>query len=1089
MKRSSDSRRGPWRRFASMRSTFNRSLLRRLVAPAVAVAVGVSSTGMPSTAYGVEEYDRFLTGLRQRHYFDMALDYLDLMRNSPLLTEQQRQLVSFEEARTYLEAARDVDHSERDKMLDGARDRFEKFVKEQPDHPQAAGAATQLGAVLVERGRNRVEQALLPSSAPDVKKKLMDEARPFFDQAEKTFTTAQEKFKALLDSFPKFMAPNDPRVAQREAAKGELIKAHMYHAYGLYERSRTYEKESADWKKALTTAAEKYGQIYKDYRTLIAGLSARLQEGKCYQELGDVKRALGLFNDLLGQPDDLKELRPFKASAMYLSLQCWTSDSEKMYELGSIQADEFLKAAANEDEDRPEWLAVRYYGAIAHKLWADSVAKDATGEEAKTRDQNYDKAREYAERVATLTNDYQSQARSLMKELSGGTADRPIRSFLEAQNRGLDSMNAFSAAAAAVNTITDKAMQDAKLKEADDARNAALAFYRQALSLADENTKIEDKNIVRYYICYLTYTQQKTYEAAVLGEYLLRYYPNSNGAKPAAQIALASYVAEYQANQEKLLNNTGTPVNPEFDRQRMYAIASEIAKRWSGDKEADNAWNILLAIAINEKNSAEILKTLGNIRPESEIRADAEMRAGRTLWALYSEQLILDDGTPGKMPAAEMQKLAAEANKILDQAMEREKPKIAGPANMSLQHAETQMFLCESRLATAQTAKALECIDDPKFGLLPLVRAAAQNPAATVAPIPLESVKLALQAYVLNNKVEEAQKLAGELSTLLGAGAGDQQLQLANTYLNLALRIEKQIDQHRQTKNFDALKQAAKGFTFFLGELVKSAAAFDENSRFQNLNWVSENYYKLGADLVAMEKATAEDKTTGIGYLDTSAKLDAETLSPMTQDGSDAQLVVKLRRARSLRKGEKYDEAVDAVVEILAKKPFLIEGQIDACETLMEKAVRKNDLGSTLLAITGGRPGSDGGNVIWGWRRIADTMRNSPQFQTPAKPADLAAGASAEDANKHAAETAKYQTDLATHLEFMKLYHTSRLKVAECYWQLAQATQVPEDRKKHLNAVVYTIDVTEQYTPDLGGDEWKPKYQELKNKAVEALKS
>jgi len=1077
MKRSFRSHRGPWRRFASIGS-----ILGRLVAPAVAAVVGLQST-----AYGVEEYDRFLSGLRQRHYYDMALDYLDLMRNSQLLTEEQRQLVSFEEARTFLEAARDVDHAERDKMLDGARDRFEKFVKEQPNHSQAAGAATQLGAVLVERGRNRVEQALLPSSSPEVKKKLMDEARPFFDQAEATFTSAQEKFKALLDTFPKFMAPNDPRVAQREAAKGELIKAHMYHAYGLYERSRTYDKDSADWKKALTTAAEKYGQIYKDYRTLIAGLSARLQEGKCYQELGDTKRALGLFNDLLGQPDELKELRPFKASAMYLSLQCWTADTEKMYELGAIQADDFLKAAANEDEDRPEWLAVRYYGAIAHKMWADTIAKDATGEDAKTRDRNYDTAREYAERVATITNDYQSQARSLMKELSGGTVDRPIRSFLEAQNRGLDSMNAFSAAIAAANTATDKATQDAKLKEADDARNTALEFYRQALSLADENTKIDDKNIVRYYISYLTYTQQKTYEAAVLGEFLLRYYPNSNGSKPAAQIALASYVAEYQANQEKLLNNAGTPVNPEYDRQKMYAIASEIAKRWKDDKEADNAWNILLAIAINEKNSAEILRALGNIRPESEIRADAEMRAGRTLWALYSEQLILDDNTPGKMPAAEMQTLATEANKILDQAMEREKPKIAGPANMTLQHAETQMFLCESRLATGQTAKALECIDDPKVGLLPLVRAAAQNPAATIAPIPLESVKLALQAYVLNDKVDEAQKLTGELSGLLGAGANDQQLQLANTYLNLALRIEKQIDQHRQNKNVDALKQSAKGFTFFLGELVNSAGAFDENSRFQNLNWVSENYFKLGSDLVGQEKATAADKAAGAGYLDTSVKLDAEKLAPMTQDGSDAQLVVKLRRARSLRRAEKYDEAVDAVAEILAKKPFLIEAQIDACEILMEKALQKADPASTLLAITGGRPGSDGGNVIWGWRRIADTMRNSPQFQTPVKPADLSADAPPDAVTKHKADLEKYQTDLATHLEFMKLFHTSRYQVAECYLTLAQATQDPVERKKHLNAVIYTIDVTEQYAPDMGGDAWKPKYQELKNKATQVL--
>jgi hypothetical protein len=114
-------------------------------------------------------------------------------------------------------------------------------------------------------------------------------------------------------------------------------------------------------------------------------------------------------------------------------------------------------------------------------------------------------------------------------------------------------------------------------------------------------------------------------------------------------------------------------------------------------------------------------------------------------------------------------------------------------------------------------------------------------------------------------------------------------------------------------------------------------------------------------------------------------------------------------------------------------------------------------------------------------------MRGSPQFQTPVKPADLPAGAPAEEVSKHKADTAKYDADMATHLEFMRLFHTARYKVAECYMTLAQAEQAVDQRKKHINAVIYTIDVTEQYTPDMGGDEWKTKYQELKAKATQAL--
>ena len=122
------------------------------------------------------------------------------------------------------------------------------------------------------------------------------------------------------------------------------------------------------------------------------------------------------------RPDEIRELRPFKASAMYLSLQCWTADTEKMYELGCVQADEFLRAASNQDEYRPEWLAVRFYGAIAHKKFADTKPKDAKGEDAKARDQSYEKAAEYAGFVANVSNEYQNQARALLREITGSDA-------------------------------------------------------------------------------------------------------------------------------------------------------------------------------------------------------------------------------------------------------------------------------------------------------------------------------------------------------------------------------------------------------------------------------------------------------------------------------------------------------------------------------------------------------------------------------------------------------------------------------------------------------------------------------------------
>lgn len=1035
--------------------------MKRLRLLAVTALCGLTWSTSGGVARSAEEYERFLAGLRGRGYFDAALDYLAAMRASPLLSDDQKMMVPFEEARTFLEASRsERDNSAREKLLDGARDKFKEFADRNSAHPQAAGAVTQLGAVLVERGRAKLEQGLAPQNTAN-RKPLMEEARKFFDEAEKVFQDAEKKFDERLATYPKFMAPNDPRVAEREKVKGDLIQAHMFHAYGLYEKSRTYDSNNKDehkaWETALRTAADKYGAIYKDYRTLIAGLAARLKEGQCYQELKDTKRALGLYADLLGQPNELKALRPYKASAMYLSLQCWTSDSEKMYELAYRQGDEFLKESANDELQSPEWLAVRYFTALAHKLrYSQLPEKPAAGEETKEKQFCYDAARQNAEVVASTQNEYQDPARALLKDLLGSNVntDREPKSFLEAQNRGMDSMNAFSQAMADREKAADEATRTAKEKEALESRQKANDMFYKAIRLADENTTLEDINTVRYYLCYLAYTENRAYDAAVLGEFLLKNYPNSGGARQAAQIALASYVNEYQAA-------NGSPVGA-FDRLKMQQLAAEIAKRWKGEKEADDAWNILLAIAMNEKRIPDMLLALDNIQLTSPIRAEAEMKAGRSLWSLYQEQLAMDEGAANKLSAAEMQDITVKANKILGDAIKRQvEGGLDSIEKMKLNQAETQMFLCESLIALGKFPEALQTLEDPKIGLLTLVRGKDKNAEATQDPIPLETYKLALQAYVLNDKVDKAQELIPELDALGTGGGGDQKAELANTYLNLALRLEKQIEQQRQNKNLEALKAAAKGFAFFLGQIENAGDAFVGDSKFQNLNWVSENYFRLGSDLVTQTTVSNEDRAAAKEYFSKSAALD-DKLAPLTKPDSDAQLIVKLRKARAMRRAGNFVEAIGSLTDVLRGRRNLMEAQMEAAETYMDRAATNKEPNIYTLAVNGGRPDEKGDNIIWGWHRIAKTMQGAPPFA---------------DVND------------ASHKEFVKLFHQARYNVAWCAYMQGMAQTSKDERDKHLKQADYAITITEQYTPDMGGEDWKPKYDELKKKVQSALKN
>jgi hypothetical protein len=107
---------------------------------------------------------------------------------------------------------------------------------------------------------------------------------------------------------------------------------------------------------------------------------ARLKEGQCYKNLGNTKRALGLYHDILSQPDDIDQLRRLRVTSMYLSLECWTSVQEKLYELAFSQGEEFLKQLRPGEASWPEWQAVRFHTSRGYLLAAGTLGPDRTEE-------------------------------------------------------------------------------------------------------------------------------------------------------------------------------------------------------------------------------------------------------------------------------------------------------------------------------------------------------------------------------------------------------------------------------------------------------------------------------------------------------------------------------------------------------------------------------------------------------------------------------------------------------------------------------------------------------------------------------------
>ncbi|HEV3339816.1 MAG TPA: hypothetical protein VG125_05650, partial [Pirellulales bacterium] len=394
---------------------------RRLSCLAFGALVAVALS--PGAARGEEAYDRFLEALKEQGLFDVALDYMESMRTSSLLSEVQKQEMPFEEGRLLVENARaENDPTTKTKLLDRARDRFAEFIKSNPSHPKSASAETELGNVLVERGRSLLDQANRPANA-NKKDALIKQARDLLEEAKKVFDEAETKFSARLKEIPTLLDPKKDakKIAQRDQARADVLKAHLYAAGVLQELAKTYPKDSPEHKSMLQAAADKYKSLYDKHRRRLAGLMARLKEGQCYQDLGDTKRAIGNYETLLSQGDD-PGLRPLKTTALHLTLQCLTSDNERNYETAVARGEDWLERALPADSRTVDGLGITYFTALANKRLAETLSKPEDQQRKKALLLAAKKQGQFVSKASSFNNPYRDEAQQLYRTLLGTDA-------------------------------------------------------------------------------------------------------------------------------------------------------------------------------------------------------------------------------------------------------------------------------------------------------------------------------------------------------------------------------------------------------------------------------------------------------------------------------------------------------------------------------------------------------------------------------------------------------------------------------------------------------------------------------------------
>ena len=998
------------------------------------IAAGIL-LGSTRKAPAEEAYARFLDGLKEQGLFDMALDYLEQMKSSPLLSDAQKQDIPFDEGLLLVANARaEFDAAAKSKLLDQARDRFTSFVQGNPSSPKAAVAETELGNVLVERGRSFLEQANRPANAAK-KDDLTKQARDMFEQARKVFDEAEARFTAKLKEIPKILdaQKEKKKVEERKRASDDVLRARMLSAGILQVMASTYPAGSADQKKLLQEAAEKYKAIYEKARKFLGGQIARMKEGECYKLLGDTKRAIGLFETMLSQGDD-PSIRPYKMEALRMSLECFTSDNEKNYETAVKRGEDWLENALPADSRTTDGLGITYFTATANKLLADSLTKPDEQARKKALLLAAKKQAQFVAKAPSFGNPYRDQAQELYRKLLGGAEgeQKEPTNFTEAQDRAKELLDRWQDKLAQIKAapeMKDEANVPAYTTEAKQLRDQSLHYFRMAMELRDDDTPLDSVNIVRYYLCFLDYQAENYYDSAVMGEFVAKHYPKSQGGRQCARIAMAAYLQTYDAA-KKAQADAG------FDRDKMVEVADFITSAWPGGEEADEAWSLLLQVAVGEEKLDKAMEYLAKIPEDSPRRGDADLKAGQALWATYLRAARSEE----RPPQEELDKMVETARKLLADGIKRSRGAVdAGTASVSSTMATAALSLAQIDVESGQAEKAIELLNDAKIGPLTLV--AAGDPVAKQGKFGVETYKVALRAYVAIQALDKAEGVMEALEKLVSAsGDADAAGQLTRIYIVLGRELEQQLQRLRQEQKTDELAKVSKGFELFLDRI----SSREKGNTFNSLNWVAETFFSLGSgyDADGAKEAPAEAQA----YYDKSLSADNKIIEAIKADKAfapeGAELVVRVRMARTDRRLRKFDEANKQLVEVLKAKANLLEAQLEAARNFQEWGAEKPEYYTKAIEGDVKTKNNEGRteNLIWGWNKTA--IRTQSQ--------------------KNVGDA----------------FDEARYSQAKCYMELAKKKSGAEKNallKKAESNILFTYRVK----PDLGGPEWMKKFESL----------
>ncbi len=213
----------PLRRLDSSLRFPQRALVNKVCRAGYRLATLILLAVAPAMVRADEPVEAFLTALRDRGYFELAVAYLDGLSSRSSVSPEIQTTLKYEQGATLVQAAlAQRQLAIKGQYLDRARAQFEQFRTEQANHPLVLSANAQLGKILIERARLLFLESQKPGRTDAERDQRVQQAQDRFQQAGEIFEKNRALLRTRLEQIPKALrADRDAeQIRERDQLRG-----------------------------------------------------------------------------------------------------------------------------------------------------------------------------------------------------------------------------------------------------------------------------------------------------------------------------------------------------------------------------------------------------------------------------------------------------------------------------------------------------------------------------------------------------------------------------------------------------------------------------------------------------------------------------------------------------------------------------------------------------------------------------------------------------------------------------------------------------------------------------------------------------